>query len=118
MTFSQVMFGTLFVVLLAFLLGGIILSWVRWARTRQPRTAFSTLSVMGLALATGSGPLMFSSALFPGSSDVAHALGVQLSLAGVLFALCGALRASALRWHALACAVAIFAFCFVCLVSG
>lgn len=118
MTFSRVIMSTLFLLPLVLLLGGIVWSWLRWARTLQPRTAFSTLSLMGLTVATGAGLLQFSSLLVPGSSDNAHALGVQLSLAGMLLALCGALRASALRWHALACAVTVFAFCFVCLVGG
>lgn len=118
MTFSPVIFLILFVLLLLFLLRGIVRSWVRWARTSQPRTVFSTLSLVGLSVATGVALLQFSALLIPGTSDNAHALGVQLSRAGVVLALCGAFRASALRWHALACALMVFAVCFMCLVGG
>src|SRR5277367_340891 len=89
----------------------ILYSWMRWARTKTPRTISSILSLTGLALATGS--LLFAvlpSFFYSSSSDVARQWGVWLALAAVLAAVCGAWRPHPLRWAALACSAGMVAF--------
>ena len=53
-----------------------------------------------------------------GSFAVTQTLGLEISLAAVLFAVCGASRPNPLRWHALACGAGMFLFSLGVLVSG
>jgi hypothetical protein len=100
----------------------MVLGWVRWVKRAQPRTLFSTLSLIGFALATASGVLAISSVLY------AYAVGFRfydplllrifrwgalLSLAGIVFAVCGAWRPNPLRWYAPACALGMLLFWFI-----
>ncbi len=111
-------FETVFIVLCSALPVELIWSWTRWARAKQPRTLSATLSLTGLALATASALLAFLPFLYPGSFKATETLGVELSLAAVLFAACGAWRPNPLRWHALACGAGMFLFSLGVLVSG
>ena len=94
----------------------VVLSWIRWARAKQPRTLSSTLSVAGLILASASALFAFVPFLYAGSSDVARQLGVWASLVGVFVAVCGAWRPHPLRWRALACGAGMVVFWFLSLV--
>jgi hypothetical protein len=115
---SRFLFITVFAGIVLSLLAGIVSSWTRWARVKQSPTVFSTLSLIGLTLATACAALAFLPSLRPRSFGVAQALAPRFSLAGFLFALGGSLRPNPLRWHALACAAGMFLFWFLSLVSG
>jgi hypothetical protein len=97
----------------------MVLGWVRWVKRAQPRMLFSTLSLIGFALATASGLLAISSVLY------AHAVGFRfydplllriyrwgglLSVAGIVFGVSGAWRSNSLRWYAPGCALGMLLF--------
>jgi heme/copper-type cytochrome/quinol oxidase subunit 1 len=102
------------------LLAVMIWGWVRWAKHREPRTAFSTLSLVGFILATASGLLAISAMLYARAGGGflfydpslvrIYRLGVILSLAAMAFAIVGLWRPSPLRWHAPLCAVGTLVF--------
>lgn len=117
--FTKIVFATVFFGGCVSLLGAIVWSWVRWARSRHPRTATSICSLIGLTLATTAALLAFSPVVSkPFVFGVVQGLTPQVSLAGLLFAIGGALRPNPLRWHALGSAAAMFAFSLLVLVSG
>jgi hypothetical protein len=104
----------------AVLPAAIVWGWVRWFKRSQPRTVFSTLSLIGFALATASALLAVSALLFsfaiggfayynPALLRI-YGIGILLSLAGIVFASIGVWRPSSLRWHALACAFGALIF--------
>ena len=100
----------------------MISGWVQWFRRKQPRTVSSILSLIAFILATASGLLAVSSAMY------AHAIGGfpfydplllriyrwggLLSVSGIAFGISGIWRPSPLRWHAPACAVGTLLFWF------
>ena len=100
----------------------MISGWVQWFRRKQPRTVSSILSLIAFILATASGLLAVSSALY------AHAIGGfpfydplllriyrrggLLSVSGIVFGISGIWRPSSLRWYAPAFAVGTFLFWF------
>ncbi|HLJ29053.1 MAG TPA: hypothetical protein VKY85_20250 [Candidatus Angelobacter sp.] len=98
----------------------MIWGWVRWAKHREPRTAFSTLSLVGFALGTVSGLLAIVAMLYArvvgGFSFYDPALmkiyrwGALLSVTAMVFAIIGLWRPSSLRWHAPVCAVGTLVF--------
>ncbi|HTD24531.1 MAG TPA: hypothetical protein VK738_17870 [Terriglobales bacterium] len=98
----------------------MIWGWVRWTKRREPRTAFSTLSLIGFTLGTVSGLLAISAMLyaravggFPfydASLMRIYRWGALLSLAAMVFAIIGLWRPSPLRWHAPVCAVGTLVF--------
>jgi hypothetical protein len=98
----------------------IIWGWVRWIKHREPRTTFSTLSLVGFALGTVSGLLAIAAMLYAragrGFSFYDPALiriyrwGALLSVAAMVFAIIGLWRPSSLRWHAPVCAVGTLVF--------
>lgn len=108
------------IAVLAGLLPLMIWGWVRWAKRKQPRTAFSMLSLTGFSLATASALLAVSSLVYAhsiGGFPFYDALllkiyrwGALISLTGTIFAIGGAWRSSPVRWHALACTVGTLLF--------
>ena len=98
----------------------VIWGWVRWMMHKEPRTAFSTLSLLGFAFGTVSGLLAIAAVLYAravgGFSFYDPALvriyrwGVLLSVAALMFAIIGLWRPSSLRWHAPICAVGTLVF--------
>jgi hypothetical protein len=101
----------------------MIWGWLRWFRRNEPRTALSTLSMVGLALASISELLAISMVVYahlsggfyfydPGLMRI-YGWGILLSLLGLAFAAVGVWRPSSLRWHAVACAIAILFYWFV-----
>jgi hypothetical protein len=114
---------------LAFYLGlptAIVAGWLHWRRRRQQRTAFSTLSLIGFALATASALLAVSSMVYAQSAHFAYydplllrifGWGGLLSLSGIVFGICGAWRPSSLRWYAPACALGMLLFWFAMAIS-
>src|SRR5215471_11415032 len=98
----------------------MIWGWLRWRKSREPRSVLSTLSFIGFTLGTVSGLLAISATLysravggFPlyGPSVMRiYRWGTILSLVAVLFAIIGVWRPGPLRWHAPVCAVGTLAF--------
>lgn len=98
----------------------MIWGWARWIKHREPRTTFSTLSLVGFVLGTVSGLLAIAATLYAriivGFSFYDPALmkiyrwGALLSFAATVFAIIGLWRPSSLRWHALVCAVGTLVF--------
>lgn len=97
-----------------------IWGWVRWARSVQPRTPSSTISLAGFALSNVSAALAIATVLYahfiggfryydPALIDI-YGIGLLLSLGGLACGLVGLLRPSPLRWHAPVCCVAMFVF--------
>ena len=111
--------GALYVALPATIVWG----WVRCFTRSQPRTTFSTLSLIGFALATASALLAISALVY--SAVIGgfpyydprllriYRIGALLSLCGIVFAVIGVWRSSTLRWHSLACTVGTLLFWFV-----
>jgi hypothetical protein len=93
----------------------MVWGWVRWMRRKKPLTLFSTLSVIGLALATASESLAISMVIYArvkggfGYYDPSlmriYACGTLLALLGLALAAIGVWRPSSLRWHALTCTI-------------
>jgi hypothetical protein len=96
--------------------------WIRWARSTQPKTAYSILSLIGFMLATLSGVLAISSMFYAykiGGFPYydrrllrIYSWGGLLSLAGIISALVGLRKPNALRWHALCFSLIMFFFWF------
>ncbi|HEY6348878.1 MAG TPA: hypothetical protein VI636_05650 [Candidatus Angelobacter sp.] len=97
-----------------------IWGWVRWARSVQPRTPSSTISLIGFALSNVSAALAIATAVYaqvsggfsyydPVLIDI-YGTGLLLSLGGLACGLVGLLRPNPLRWHAPVCCVAMFVF--------
>jgi len=101
--------------------------WVRWSLRSQDRTVFANLSLAAFGMATLSSLLavvtMIYSATTGGLSDYSPALmrvfktGKLLSLAAIGLGAAGAVRPSALRWHAPACGLGILMFWFFSALS-
>jgi hypothetical protein len=115
----EILFGAL--VILAYLVApvSLIYGWVCWRQSPGCRTVASRLSFVGFLLASASGILAVVVVLCSWASIVNEydlivrrtvLLGGFLSLAGVLFAIGGLWRRSALRWFAPAGAVSTLAF--------
>lgn len=98
----------------------IVWGWVRWKRTPASRTVFSKLSFSGFLLANLSVLLAVSWIAFAHSatgSPVFNSLllklysaGLLLAAIGMVLALCGVWRASALRWPGVVCSAGILGF--------
>ena len=94
----------------------LILGWVRWVKGAQAPRAASLLSLAGFSLVTASGVLAVYSHFAGGFSGndwwmlAVYGCGALSSVLGLALALCGAFRASALRWRAPSCAIATFLF--------
>jgi|SRR2546428_3974851 len=100
----------------------LVWGWVRWSKCTQPRTVFSTLSLIGFTLATASGLLAIFTIFYAFAIGFRYydppllriyRWGLLLSLSGFLFAISGVWRSNPLRWHAPAGAVGMFLFWFV-----
>jgi uncharacterized BrkB/YihY/UPF0761 family membrane protein len=98
----------------------MIWGWTRWTKRREPRTTFSTLSLIGFTLGTVSGLLAISAMLYaravggfpfydPSLMRI-YRWGALLSLAAMVFAIIGLWRPGPLRWHAPVCAVGTLVF--------
>jgi hypothetical protein len=114
-----ILFWTL--VVLGYAVGPIALvwGWVRWMKRPKDRTAASILSLIGFISASASGVLGIAAILLALSgAEWAQTIMVRwcllpggvLSLLGLLFAIGGIWRRSALRWFAPAGNLATLAF--------
>jgi hypothetical protein len=93
----------------------MIWGWLRWVRRRRPITLFSTLSLIGLALASASELLAISTVIYAkvtGGFEFydpplmrIYAWGKLISLLGLALSAIGVWRPSSLRWHALGCTI-------------
>jgi hypothetical protein len=120
----KIMTQVLFVTLIAIGLVGspvvLIWGWARWTLLPKPRTVTSTLSFIGLCLATGSaflGVFVIAHAVVTGGFPYydsramrIYAVGILLALAGVSFGIGGVWRSHSLRWQAPAAGVCMLAF--------
>jgi uncharacterized BrkB/YihY/UPF0761 family membrane protein len=98
----------------------MIWGWTRWMKRREPRTVFSTLSLIGFTLASISALLAISAMLYAraggGFSFYDPSLmkiyrsGALLSVTAMVFAIIGLWRPSSLRWHAPVCAAGTLVF--------
>jgi hypothetical protein len=101
----------------------LIWGWLRWATHSQPRTLYSTLSLIGFALATASGLLAITSMLYAYATGGFRYYdpmllrifrwGGLLSIAGIVFAIGGVRKSSALRWHGIGFSVGMLLFWFM-----
>jgi hypothetical protein len=101
--------------------------WVRWAKSKQPRTLSTVLSVAGFALATASALLAITTLLYGQAIGGfpfydrrllrIYRWGMLLSLGGTVFSISGLWRTSPLRWHALSAAFGTLVF-WVLAASG
>ena len=119
----------LIVAICAFLVAptALIWGWVRFVRLPKEKAILPLLSLLGFVLATCSGLLGIGSSIYAahihgfGFSDPLHmkiiGYGALLSLAGMLFALCGVWRKSSLRWFSVAGALGTLAF-WVVVIEG
>jgi len=98
----------------------LVWGWIRWWNDKNPRTILTTLSLIGLLLATLSALLAFFTHLYarfirsfpfydPTLMKI-YAWGSLLSLGGIVFAIIGVWRRVPVRWHALASSVGTLAF--------
>jgi hypothetical protein len=119
---GKILFILFSVAIYAALPTAIVAGWVNWGRRRQQLTISSTLSLIGFALATASALLAVSS-IFYAQSGHGFAYydplllrifrwGGLLSLAGMVFGICGTWRPSLLRWYAPGCALGTLLFWF------
>src|SRR5215472_2507432 len=97
----------------------LIWGWVRWTRQPRQKTPLAILSLTGFTLASASGVLAIIAwvwALFLAFPFYDPRLlrlfrwGCLLSLSGIVFAIGGVWRRSALRWHAAATSVGTLLF--------
>ena len=98
----------------------IIIGWVRWAKSRTPRTLSGIFSLTSFALGSSSALLAISSILyaqiiggFPFYDPLLlriYLWGSLLSIGAIAFAISGAWRPNPLRWYAPACAVGMLLF--------
>ena len=98
----------------------MIWGWARWMKRSEPRTAFSTLSLVGFTLGTVSGLLAISAMLYARAVGgfpfydpsllKLYRWGALLSVAAMVFAIIGLWRPSSLRWHAPVCAAGTLVF--------
>jgi len=97
----------------------LVWGWIRWWNDKNPRTILTTLSLIGLLLATLSALLAFFTHLYarfirsfpfydPTLMKI-YAWGSLLSLGGIVFAIAGVWRRGPVRWHALASSVGTLA---------
>jgi tellurite resistance protein TehA-like permease len=98
----------------------IVWGWLRWTNLKKQWTAFPILSLVGFAVATISGLLAITGAIFAravgGFSFFNPTLleiywcGPLLSVTGMIFAIIGLWRPNSLRWHAPICAFGTLLF--------
>lgn len=111
----------LFVISICIALPAVMVwGWMRWSNRTQPRTTFSTISLIGFTLATVSGLLAISTMLYARAASgfsfydpslmKIYRWGALLSLVAMVFAIIGLWRPSSLRWHAPFCAVGTLVF--------
>jgi hypothetical protein len=117
---NQIIFVLFVIGVYVALPGVMIWGWTLWVKRREPRTAFSTLSLIGFTLASVSGLLAISATLYAravgGFSFYDPSLmkiyrwGALLSVTAMVFAIIGLWRPSSLRWHAPVCAAGTLVF--------
>jgi hypothetical protein len=111
---TYLLYGTLLFIFAA--------GWIRWARHSQPRNVFTYLSLVGFSLATISSIIAVATLLYARESGGFPAGDPRLfrifpwgglsALCGLLLAVAGVWRRSALRWYALALSSGIAFFWF------
>jgi Ni/Fe-hydrogenase subunit HybB-like protein len=111
------------------LLGVIVWGWVRWTRSKEPRTTSSLLSLLGLAFATASVLLAVASIWYghaigysfsspnPWLLSLINWSGTCLAVAATLTAVRGVQRSNPLRWQSLAGALTVL-FLWLTAVTG
>ena len=122
----QILVGALFVALFVagYLVAPIMLvwGWARWAVQPRTRTVPSFLSLIALIFSTASALLAICTTAYALVRPFRfydplllriYRWGILLSLAGIIFGICGLWRHSSLRWHAPTSAVATLAFWIV-----
>jgi hypothetical protein len=93
----------------------MIWGWSRWAKRKTQMTFFPVLSLISFVLATTSELIAIVMVIFariiggfafydPTLMRI-YAVGMLLSLVGLILAIIGVWRPSSLRWHALGCTV-------------
>jgi len=97
--------------------------WVRWAKRKTPMTLFSAFSFFGFVLATASELLAISTATYASVTNSfsfydppllkIYAVGMLLSLVGLILSIVGAFKANSLRYLAPVCALGTFFFWFM-----
>ena len=98
----------------------MVWGWVRWAKRKQPRTAFATLSFLGFSLATLSALLAISSVIYGQAIGgfpfydlrllKIYRWGALISVTAIICAIGGGWRPGPVRWHAPACSTATLFF--------
>jgi hypothetical protein len=101
----------------------LIWGWARYTKQKQPRTPYSTLSLISFSLASVSGLLAICSMLyadaiggFPYYDPKLLSIfgwGGLLAVAGIVFAIGGVRQSSSLRWHGLGFSAAMLLFWFM-----
>jgi uncharacterized BrkB/YihY/UPF0761 family membrane protein len=117
---NQAMFVLFAIGIYVALPGVMIWGWTRWMKRGEPRTAFSTLSLIGFTLASISGLLAISAMLYARAAGgfsfydpslmKIYRWGALLSVTAMVFAIIGLWRPSSLRWHAPVCAAGTLVF--------
>jgi hypothetical protein len=97
--------------------------WVRWARHNATMTLFSAFSFFGFVLATASELLAISTVTYASITNSfsfydptllkIYAVGMLLSLVGLILSIVGAFKANSLRYLAPVCAFGTFFFWFM-----
>ena len=96
--------------------------WVRWVKRKTPMTLFSAFSFFGFVLATASELLAISTATYASVTSSSfydptllkiYAVGMLLSLVGLILSIVGAFKANSLRYLAPGCALGTFFFWFM-----
>ena len=118
--------------LVTFIFDGAILivfaaGWIHWARQSQPGDVFSYLALIGFSLASVSliiavATLLYARKIggFPYGDPLLSRIfpwGGYTSSGGLLFAVAGAWRRSALRWYALALSLGTVFFWFTAAIA-
>jgi len=99
-----------------------IWGWVRWTRSTATQTFSSTASSIAFCFSTASVALAVFTWLLAMAKGFVHydpllmtiyAIGLLLSVAGILFGILGVWRPNPLRWHAPLCALGMLIFWFI-----
>jgi hypothetical protein len=116
-------YGVLFICIAVIIPAAIIWGWMRWWKQGNKRSLISIMSLIGFTLAILSALLAVSTVVyaiaiggFPYYDPTLlriYSYGALLSLSGIVFSFAGIWRTSALRWHALICAVGTLIFWFL-----